>query len=461
MREKSKTRKSKSEKKLWRKTSRRKLFATSKKLEPSDIIINKEHPVFALSNTIQPVIDLSTSLSNAIKPLQAAQQIFIDRISPTIAQTINLSENFPNLSSINSIFLDTLKPIQDLKFTLDATTKPFIDFATQVNTSLKPLTDIGINFSENFPNFSATKFLVADNLKPITDFKIKLDEATKPLVDFASQIDTTLKPFNIINHALDEQLKPIAENILKIEDTLKPLTEFKLDLPNVTPNEFFLQRPLINFVTNFDAVSNTVNKDLLGSTLSYYNPEELAEVEEKPKKSKKKKINQLIKKLTECIPGKDWKEYENICEEILSYCLLPELLEPISQSETSGAEHIRDIIYNIPHEADEFWKYIMLQFGMAMIVECKNYAKPIKENNVVITSKYFGKKKLTTFGLIISRKKLENSGKKGQSNAWIHDDKMIICLSDDDLIKMLEFKEKHEKPWKVIDNALREFRQSL
>ena len=44
---------------------------------------------------------------------------------------------------------------------------------------------------------------------------------------------------------------------------------------------------------------------------------------------------------------------------------------------------------------------------------------------------------------------------------WIDDDKMLLCLNDLDLVKMLELKDRDEDPSEVIDKTVRSFRQSL
>ena len=98
---------------------------------------------------------------------------------------------------------------------------------------------------------------------------------------------------------------------------------------------------------------------------------------------------------------------------------------------------------------------------MAIIVECKNYTEPLKENQTIISSKYLDRKKLTRLSLMVTRKGLHQGGIKAQENQWIRDDKMIICLRDEDLIKMLELKENNDEPWKVIDNLIRQFLSSL
>jgi hypothetical protein len=85
---------------------------------------------------------------------------------------------------------------------------------------------------------------------------------------------------------------------------------------------------------------------------------------------------------------------------------------------------------------------MMSHSSLAVIVECKNYGKELPANQVVITSKYFGPKRLGNFGIILTRKGLSSSAKAEQKRLWSEESKMILCLNDADLTKMLELKEQ-------------------
>jgi len=462
MKKKSRIKKRKQSKKHSGSRNTRKKIRKKPKKPEKTLLLKSEFPDFGLSNSIQPIIDFSTLLGDTIKPLQAVQLTLNEKIKPFESQLNNFEQNFPNLSAINTFVTENLKPFTDLKIKLDETTKPLIDFANQVDTTLKPLTDIGIKLNENFPNILAIDTFVTENLKPFTDLKIKLDETTKPLIDFANQVDTTLKPLSEIKFDVDPQLKSLADFSTKLQDQLIPITKFNNDLLNFTPENLFPTKPLVNFATNFGSVSNEVNKELLGNTLSYYNLEELAEVEEEPEKIKKKKAKALIKKLMKCKPGKKyWSDYEDICKEILCYCFLPTLNEPMVQEYNYDKTERRDLVFTIPQGLTGFWGYILIQYGEGIIIDCKNYNNEIPGNEVTITAKYLGAKKLTSYGLIISRRGLSPGGKTAQRNCWKDDSKMIISLSDNDLVKMLELKDKDDDPWKVLDQLNKKFKVSL
>jgi hypothetical protein len=105
----------------------------------------------------------------------------------------------------------------------------------------------------------------------------------------------------------------------------------------------------------------------------------------------------------------------------------------------------------------KFWTFIIQNFGIALVVECKNYENPIDENQLLISSKYVGKHRLSKFGLVVTRKGLSKNGIKSQENIWKSDEKMLLCMNDEDIAKMLQLENEGNEPWKVIDKKMRDF----
>jgi hypothetical protein len=198
---------------------------------------------------------------------------------------------------------------------------------------------------------------------------------------------------------------------------------------------------------------------------SYYPQPELEVIGKIYPKFRKPKghVARLSRKLAKCEPGKEfWKEYQDVCCEILTHVLVPPLLEPTEESTTKGRDQRRDLIFHIPYDAGNFWSWIRMTYkSLALIVECKNYSASLGPNQVVITSKYFGEKRLGLFGIIACRKGLSESARREQERLWVDEGKMILALTDDDLNNLLSLKETGEDPLKVIDNAIRLFRQSF
>ena len=108
--------------------------------------------------------------------------------------------------------------------------------------------------------------------------------------------------------------------------------------------------------------------------------------------------------------------------------------------------HIRDFIFPFSNNLGNYWTYVQGKFGMGrgILVEAKNHVKPIKENHILVTAKYLGVEKYTSFGLIICRNIPHKSAKKSMKKIWTKEKIMLLPITDDDLMKMLELKEKNE-----------------
>jgi len=170
----------------------------------------------------------------------------------------------------------------------------------------------------------------------------------------------------------------------------------------------------------------------------------------------------LGSKLVKCHPGKNWKEYQTLCREILTHTLVPTLLEPREEVSTRDGTQRRDLIFHIPFDAGGFWKWIAWNHkSIAMIVDCKNYSEPLGPEEVTLTAKYLEERRLGLFAVIACRKGFSQSARREQERLWTVERKMILPLTDDDLVRMLRLKEAGDDPSKVIDHAIRAFRQAL
>jgi HJR/Mrr/RecB family endonuclease len=174
------------------------------------------------------------------------------------------------------------------------------------------------------------------------------------------------------------------------------------------------------------------------------------------------KINKMISNLKDCPEGKEgWKDYENICIDILNYLFVPPLIEPKIQSRTESGLDIRDALY--PNRCDHTnWQIIRNDYDAKYIlVEFKNYSteKEGSEINkeVVNQARNYLKQTIGRIAFICSKKKPNNSGIEAQNQAFIEDNKLILFLSNEHLIEMLMRKYRNEEPLDIIIDLIDEF----
>jgi hypothetical protein len=280
---------------------------------------------------------------------------------------------------------------------------------------------------------------------------------------------------NAVHKRIEETMKPFIESIQAVarvqQDVLRGLAE-SIKLPQqellgrLRDQLVFTEFAAKSLFEPLDRVRRMNEEIIRGMQFalpSYYPLQDLRVVERPTSIPEKTYEAELSEKLLNCPTGHEsWKDYQHLCKEILAHALVPPLLEPTEGSATEDDRQQRDLIFHIPHNAGDFWEYVRVRHkSVAIIVECKNYSRPLESNQVTITSKYFGDKRLGLFGIITSRKGLTDSAKNEQKRLWMEDNKMIVCLNDNDLLKMLELREADEDPEKVIDKTVRRFLESL
>ncbi len=202
---------------------------------------------------------------------------------------------------------------------------------------------------------------------------------------------------------------------------------------------------------------------VLSTSVPYFPSKEFLVLKEPIKVPRKSVATKYIERLNSCPRGeRGWSNFQDLCKEALMHLFVPPLLKPFEQSRTEAGLHIRDLIFDIPYSVSRFWGYIRDKFdSSALVVECKNYSSCIEGNQIVISSKYFGKNRLGRFGIVFSRLGPAESATKEMKRLWTEDNKLVLCLMDDHLIRMIKLKEKNRKPEIMIDKAIHEFLRSL
>ncbi|MDH5695310.1 MAG: ATP-binding protein [Dehalococcoidia bacterium] len=218
--------------------------------------------------------------------------------------------------------------------------------------------------------------------------------------------------------------------------------------------------------TKIESVAQQAKQRLDSLSLSYHSPSELQLADQHYHIEPQSRAGKLLEKLESCPQGKEhWSDYEDICKEILTYCLVPSLMEPLMQNRTENGFERRDLILHIPHEAPPSvwsWLHTDQRFGsLAVIVDCKNYSSELSGDEVYKTTKYLSKDRLGMFGIIVTRIGFAESGQARQNEVWRSDSKLVVCLNDADLKQMLEMKEAGAQPSFIIDKKIREFFQRI
>ncbi|MGX1778356.1 restriction endonuclease [Nocardia brasiliensis] len=170
--------------------------------------------------------------------------------------------------------------------------------------------------------------------------------------------------------------------------------------------------------------------------------------------------------LAAILPGREgWKLFEKEAARILTEIFVPDLEPPDTQVRTDDRLDIMDATYPIPY-TNSSWSALRSEFKTRFVVaEFKNHTDPIGQREVESISQYLLPMAFRMFGLLVSRSEPSQSAIAARRRAWTEPNfgcgKMIIFLSDEDLITMAQRKDDGRDPYQVVDEKLMSFLRTL
>ena len=168
----------------------------------------------------------------------------------------------------------------------------------------------------------------------------------------------------------------------------------------------------------------------------------VSEVEKENSKS-----HELMQQLKNCKMGRDYSEaYEDLCESIVRLLFEADYFNKLTNQHKTNDKHFRmDLIgslkvcQNNKESMHPLWEMLTHHFNSHFIIfEFKNYAEEIDQNLVYITEKYLFDIALRNVAIIISRKGFSESAKFAAEGCLKEHGKLILDVSDKDLVHMLE-----------------------
>lgn len=268
-----------------------------------------------------------------------------------------------------------------------------------------------------------------------------IDKAVDRLISCIKQYDEKITPVLIINGIASEELKNTKDLLVIDIANILYLVKDNNDLKNQLLS-------ILEFSIDGIIPSSEKIKEIFEKPKTIYNQ---AIVEEK--KSEK----ELIKKLEQWKPRKsNWKEYEDLCREIVDYLFNDRLLFKGNQKKSNDGLYRFDSIYKIKdNQTKDLWNTITKYFNSKYIIfEFKNYKSKITQKEIYTTEKYLYLKALRGVAIIISCKGADENAQKAIKGTLREDGKLILSISNDDLIKMLNRKIEGESPTDYLEDIL-------
>lgn len=170
------------------------------------------------------------------------------------------------------------------------------------------------------------------------------------------------------------------------------------------------------------------------------------------------RANILISRLESVPTGKEgWRQYEDVCIDMLNYAFVPPLRLPKIQSWSEDGLDRRDAIYPIGN-GNLFWESIKYEYSSRLVVaEFKNFDGPISQGEVESLQQYLLPKAKRAFGLLCSPKPPSISAIKARRRAWMIAENIILFLSNEDLKEIVRIRSDEGDPSEVLDAQMDEF----
>lgn len=179
--------------------------------------------------------------------------------------------------------------------------------------------------------------------------------------------------------------------------------------------------------------------------------------------SKPTREEELIELLEKCPPGRaDCYVYQSLVGDILEHLFTPPLNKPIPELSDKTKTNRRDFI--MPNYSDKgFWAFMREKYGADyVIVDAKNYTRKVKKTEALQMANYLKQHGAGLFGIIVSRQGGDSAGcEHTVREQWLISQKMILVLSDDDIIEMLMAKSDGRPPEDVLGRKIEQFRLSM
>ncbi|MBO2927257.1 restriction endonuclease [Metapseudomonas otitidis] len=162
---------------------------------------------------------------------------------------------------------------------------------------------------------------------------------------------------------------------------------------------------------------------------------------------RRKPGKKLAVKLAKIPTGPEgWSDYEKHCSKILEYLFEDNLTGWHPQQSTTDNLNRYDLVCRVIPSTD-FWSLISQALSSRYIIfEFKNYGEKIKQEQILTTEKYLLEQALRKTAIIFSRKGASESAIKMSQGAMRENGKLIITLSDSDVIEMLDRKDRGSDP---------------
>lgn len=276
----------------------------------------------------------------------------------------------------------------------------------------------------------------------------------KQKIDFLVQYRDNTFYFEVKN-SLTPRTKELSSQLAGLHESGTPILAIANEVPDYMKQEYLGKYGIYiwdvqNLLWLFEKFPDIKNEFI---AFLEYSPDQIDPQPPIPElfrelSEQKKQAPDLKERLLKIVPGNEmFRDYELTCIEILKY-VLGDYLTLWSEQEPSNDGLYRfDLCCKIKSGANQdFFDTIKHYFNTKYIVfEFKNSRERISQKEIYTTEKYLYEKALRKVAIIISRFGAEEHALQAAKGALRENGKLILCLSDNSLLEMIDIKRQGEQ----------------
>ena len=168
----------------------------------------------------------------------------------------------------------------------------------------------------------------------------------------------------------------------------------------------------------------------------------------------------LIDRLFSCPKGeKGWRQFEDICVEILQYLFVPPLTRPRIQTRTLSGVERRDAVFpNRNLDPSNIWGQLRSELQARFVLfEFKNHRRQKVNITDVDQARNYLTPRIGNLAIICSTQPPSKNALRKRNTIYTRDEKVILFINPDHLKEMIFIKERGEDPADLIMDTVEEF----
>lgn len=171
-------------------------------------------------------------------------------------------------------------------------------------------------------------------------------------------------------------------------------------------------------------------------------------------------ITDLVTRLDLCPVGeRGWREFEDLCVEILEFLFVPPLVRPIVQPRTYSGTNRRDAVFpNRNFDEKHGWGLLLRELEARMVLfEFKNYGTTDIGHEEVIQTDNYLTQPMGRLAIMVCSKLPNHSAHIQRNTIYSRNRKIVLFLTKEHLKEMLFIKERGEDPSDLIVDLVERF----